>query len=207
MVKTQNTDSNGVVTIDEAWATTATRVFGDVRYDFSIVPDVNSIYVSVGGFHDPFAGYIYRLRGDVGYSHTIVNTPIHLLTTEVGFNYTREFLVNNPTVAVDDPASVRTNNFFGARIFAGYTLTPNDTFGFWLNAETLLGGATNVDGVFDGRLVLDTGVTANLNKILSIKLGFGMNFDYVPPDVDGIEGPDVKAVDTTTTLTIVATLF
>ena len=95
----------------------------------------------------------------------------------------------------------------GGRLFAGYTLTPNEAFGFYLNVETLLGGADNVDGTFDGRLILDTGITANISKIFSIKLGFGMNFDYVPPDVDGVEGPDVRPIDTTTMFTIVATLF
>ena len=34
-----------------------------------------------------------------------------------------------------------------------------------------------------------------------------MNFDFVPPDVDGVEGPDVRPIDTTTMFTIVATLF
>ena len=203
-----DTDGDGEIdVVNDKWATTATRVFGDLRYDLSIIPDLNSVYVGFGGFHDPFAGYIYRLRGDLGYSHKIINTPVHLLIGEAGINYTREFLVDDVTTDVDNDAAVRTNNFVGGRFFAGYRLTPNATFGFWLNIETLLGGADNVDGTFDGRLAMDTGITANLSKIFSIKLGFGMNFDYVPPDVDGIDGPDVKSLDTTTTFTIVATLF
>ena len=193
--------------VSDEWQTTATRVFGDIRYDISILPDVNSAYVGVGMFHDPFAGFAYRLRADAGYSHKIVNTPVHLLVAELGPNYTRELLRNNPDTADDDDSSTRINNFVGGRLFAGYTLTPNETFGFFLNVETLLGGADNVDGTFDGRLILDTGISANITKVFSIKLGFGMNFDFVPPDVDGVEGPDVRPIDTTTMFTIVATLF
>lgn len=209
VIKTEvDEDGDGTIDrVDSAWATSATRVFGDLRYDLSIIPDMNSIYAGFGMFHDPFAGYVYRLRGDVGYSHTIVNTGVHNLVGEAGFNYTRELYVDDVTTDADDDVSVRTQNFVGARLFAGYTLTPSDAFGFFVNVETLLGGTDNVDARFDGRLIAETGVTANLSKVFSIKLGFLLNYDFVPPDVDGVEGPDVGPLDTTTTATLVATLF
>ena len=203
-------DENGDGTIDvvnDKWATTATRIFGDVRYDLSLIPTVNSIYAGVGAFHDPFGGYVYRMRGDVGYSHHIVNTPVHSVRGEAGFNYTRELYVDDATITTDDEVSFRTQNFVGARLFAGYKLTPSEAFGFFLNVEALLGGTDNADARFDGRLGASTGIMANLSKVFSIKLGFAMDYDFVPPDLDGIPGPDVKALDTTTTATLVATLF
>lgn len=201
-----NGDGKTEVGVD-TWEDSARRVFGDARYDLSIIPKVNSVYVSGGAFHDPIGGYVIRARGDVGYAHKIVNTDIHKLRAEAGFNYTHELYVDDPTTPVDDDRAERTQNFFGARIFAGYAVTPNEYFGYFLNVETLLGGTDNQDARFDGRLILDTGITANISKIFSVKLGFLMNFDYVPPDVDGVEGPDIKPIDTTTTFTLVATLL
>jgi len=201
-------DGDGTIdVINEKWATTGTRIFGDLRYDLSLVPDVNSIYVGAGAFHDPFAGYVFRIRADLGYSHTIVNTGVHTLVGEAGFNFTNELYVDDPLVTEDDEVSARSQNFVGARFFAGYKLTPSDAFGFFVDVEALVGGTDNVDARFDGRLAAETGIMANLSKVFSIKLGFAMAYDFVPPDIDGIPGPDVKALDTTTTATLVATLF
>ena len=209
VVKTEvDEDGDGTIErVDSEWATTATRVFGTLRYDVSLIPDVNSIYAGFGAFHDPFAGYVVRARGDLGYAHTIVNTPVHNLVGEAGLNYTRDLYVDDPLKTTDDDVATRTQNFLGARVYAGYTLTPNDAFGFFVNAEVLLGGTDNAEARFDGRLTGETGITANLSKVFSIKLGFLVGYDFVPPDLDGDGVRDLGPLDTTTTATLVATLF
>ena len=180
----------GVVADTDTWETTATKVFGTARYD-RFLSDINSLYVLGGALHDPFANLTLQARGDVGYSHVLVNTDVHHLIGEAGFNYTHDrYVLNDPMV----------QHFFGARLFAGYKLTPSDTFGFSQSVEALVGGTDNTDARFDGRMTAITAVTANATKILAVKFGFTLNWDFVPPE-------GTEPLDTTTMLTLVATLM
>jgi putative salt-induced outer membrane protein YdiY len=184
----------GVVAGDatNTWLVTATRVFGDARYDRFLIQDLNSIYVAAGAFHDPFAGFDLRFQGNLGYSHLLVATDIHKLALEGGVNYTRDEYVDG----VDPNAQ----NFVGGRVFVGYKLTPTDSFGFGQSVEALVGGTDNVDARFDGRLLSTTEVTAQVSKVFGIKLGFLLNWDFEPPE-------GFAPVDTTTSVTLVATIL
>ena len=193
LVSTDVVDADGtVIRTDTEWVDTAKRVFGDARYDRFLVPDLNSIYVSGGAAHDPLAGLRFRAQGNAGYSHLLVNTDMHRFAAEAGFNYTHELYVEEVV-----PGS---QNFVGARLFVGYALNANDIFGFSQSAEALLGGTDNAEARFDGRLLAVTGVTATLSKVFSVKAGFTLSWDFVPPE-------GFKPIDTTTTLTLVATLL
>ena len=176
----------------DEWVVTATRVFGDARYDRFLVPDLNSIYVMAGAFHDPFAGFDLRFQAGAGYAHQLVKTDVHALALEGGFNYTRDEYI--------DGVVPNSQNFAGGRVFAGYRLTPTASFGFGQSVEALLGGTDNVDDVFDGRLLSNTEITANISKIFGIKLGFLVNWDFRPPE-------GFAPVDTTASVTLVATLL
>lgn len=176
------------------WDENAKRVYGGLRYD-RFLTDFNSIYIAGGAFHDPFAGFDVRARGDVGYSHKIVDTDKHKLKAEAGFNYTFDDYV----LGVDP----NVQHFVGGRLFAGYGLNINGNFGLTQTVEALLGGTENKDpgpGGFDGRLVSETGLTGTISKIISVKLGFQLIYDFVPPT-------GFRALDTTTSAAIVATLM
>jgi len=174
------------------WVETAKRIYGDARYDRVLVADVNSIYVTGGAVHDPFAGFDLRFTAGAGYAHQLVNTDVHNLAAEAGFNYTRDEYVDGV-----DPNS---QNFAGARVFLGYRLTPTESFGFAQSVEGLFGGTDNQDAPFDGRLLSNTEITAQISKIFGIKLGFLVNWDFQPPE-------GFAPVDTTASVTLVATLL
>ncbi len=185
--------SYGRSVIEEEWTETARRVFGGVRYD-RMLSDVNSIYAGAAGSHDPFAGSLVKIQGNLGYSHLLIQTDNHTLTAEGGFNYTHDEYTGDP---VPDPSS---QNFVGARLFGSYALDVNGNFGISQSIEALLGGTDNVDARFDGSLAAVTGLTATLTKVLGIKLGFALTWDFVPPE-------GFKPVDTTTSATFVFTLL
>ena len=184
----------GVVADDptNTWLVTATRVYGDLRYDRFFIQDVNSIYVTAGGSHDPFAGLDYRITAGGGYAHQLVKTDMHNLAVEGGFNWTRDDYVDGV-----DPTG---QNFIGGRAFVGYRLTPSASFGFGQSIEGLFGGTDNQDAPFDGRLLSNTEITAQISKIFGLKLGFLVNWDFAPPE-------GFAPVDTTGSVTLVATLL
>ena len=183
----------GRAKVEDVWADTATRIFGDVRYD-RFLTDRNSLYVLGVASHDPFAGSLAKIGANLGYSRLLVSTDQHSLTAEGGINYTHDEFTGDP---LPDPSS---QNFVGARLFASYALNLNGTFGISQSVESLLGGTDNEAARFDGSLTAITGLSATITKILSLKIGFALNYDFVPPE-------GFKPIDTTTSLTLVATLL
>ena len=164
-----------------------------MRYD-RFLTDRNSLYVLGGASHDPFAGLLAKIGANFGYSHLLVSTDQHTLTAEGGINYTHDEYTGDP---IPDPSS---QNFVGARLFASYALDLNGTFGISQSVETLLGGTDNEAARFDGSLAAITGLSANITKILGVKIGFALTYDFVPPE-------GFKPIDTTTSLTLQATLL
>ena len=187
----------------DEWVEIAKKVGGALRYDRFLIPDVNSIYLGGGALHDPLAGYLVQARGDVGYSHQLVKNDKHSLVVEGGFNYTRDEFM-----PVAEGGTGGGQNFVGGRIAGAYALNVNDTFGFTQSIETLLGGRENQDAGgpgFDGKLVSDTGLSGALSSFLSVRLGFKLAYDFVPPLK--ADGTSFEALDTQTSITVVATIM
>ncbi len=198
-VRTPILDADGNDTGTKEWVEHARRVFADARYDLKIVPGVNSVYLLGGAFHDFYAGYELRARGDLGYAHQLFSNDRHKLRAEAGFNYTYEWYVDD-----EDDATPSAAHFIGARLFADYALNFNDTFGFTLTEEFLIGGTDNVDSddptTPDGRSITVVGLTANINKIFSVKAGYQLAVDIIP-------APTFKPVDHTVTFNLVASIL
>ncbi len=185
----------------DEWVEVAKKIWGGLRYDRYLIADVNSIYVMGAALHDPLAGFQVQARGDVGYSHQLVKTDKHDLKLEGGFNYSRDQFT--------DEAGGGGQNFYGGRIFAGYALNLDGKFGFQQSIEALLGGRENRDAGesgFDGKLTSLTGITANINSHLGVKFGFGLTYDFHPP-VNAETGESFEALDTITSLALVATIL
>ena len=187
----------------DEWVELAKNVGGAVRYDRFIIPDINSIYVGGGALHDPLAGFLIQARGDVGYSHKLINTEKHSLLAEGGFNYSRD-----QYVPVAEGGTGGGQNFVGGRIAGAYALNVGGNFGFTQKLEALLGGRNNQDAGeegFDGKIVSATGISGSFNSIMSVKFGFKLGYDFVPPV--RADGTSFEALDTLTSITIVATLM
>ena len=175
----------------DEWVENARRVFGGLRYDRALIPEVNSLYFAGSGLHDTFAGLRLQAQANVGYSHEIIKSEKHHLVGEAGFNYSYDLYLPD--------ADPKDQHFAGARVFVGYRLKL-DSFGFSQSIEALLGGRNNMDAPFDGRISSLTGVTANINSKIGVKFGFSVIYDIAPP-------VDFSPVDTQTTLTLVATIL
>ncbi len=187
----------------DEWVEIAKNIGGALRYDRYIIPDVNSIYVGGGALHDPLAGFLIQARGDVGYSHQLVKTEKHSLLAEGGFNYSRDQFM-----PIAEGGAGGGQNFVGGRIAGLYGLNINGNFGFTQQVEALLGGRNNQDAGeegFDGKITSATGISGSLNKILSVKFGFKLTYDFVPPV--RADGTSYEALDTLTSFTLVATLM
>jgi putative salt-induced outer membrane protein YdiY len=179
--------------IEDVWITTATRLSGNLRYD-RLLTDINSLYLLGVASHDPFAGSLAKIAVNFGYSHLLVRTEHHKLTLEGGVNYTHDEYTGDP---LPDPVS---QNLLGGRGFVSYALDLNGTFGFSQSIEAILGGTDNEAARFDGSIAAITGLTANITRILGVKIGFTLTYDFVPPE-------GFKPLDTTTSLTLVATML
>jgi putative salt-induced outer membrane protein YdiY len=178
----------GRALVADVWSTSATKIAGGLRYDL-FATDKGSIYVLGGAFHDPFAGM--RVRGDAGagWAQRLVETEKHKLVLEGGFQYAHEEYV----LAVAPPRK----NFWGARVFLGYALKINETLLFSEDLEALAGGTDDAAARFDGQLKSKTGLSVGISKALSLRFGFDLLWDFIPPE-------GFQPVDTTTSFTLVA---
>jgi putative salt-induced outer membrane protein YdiY len=182
----------GRAVVETDWATTATKFSAELRYDRSFT-DLVGLYVLAGFMQDRFAGYDYALNASVGPVFALVATDRHSLKGEVGATYIFEDYI--------DGVDPNRQQVYGGRGFLGYALKLSETASITEDLEVLLGGTDNQDAPFDGRLLSTTGLSATLAKGLSVKLGFGLIYDFVTPD------PTIKQLDTKTSVTLVSTLL
>ena len=187
----------------DEWVELAKNVGGALRYDRFLIPDLNSLYASGGALHDPLAGFLVQARGDLGYSHQLLKNDKHSLVAEGGFNYSRDQYL---PIAEGGPGGGQ--NFLGGRVAGAYALNVNDVFGFTQSLEALLGGRQNQDAGeegFDGKITSMTGLSGTLSKVFSVKVGFKLGYDFVPPVK--ADGTSYEALDTAASITLVATIM
>ena len=114
--------------------TTAALLLGTFRYD-RFFSKSNSGYITASAGLDNPASKRFMGGGQIGYARQIVNTKMHLLSAELGydFNYTNY-------IAPEAPPAGFTENVFlhSARIFAGYVLSVADHTTVEANVEALI---------------------------------------------------------------------
>jgi large conductance mechanosensitive channel len=167
------------VTSTNNWLTKA-------RYDRFFTAN-NSGYASALAGADPIVGKSFAGGGQIGYSRQLIKNDAHLLVSEIGYDYSYERYVQQPS-RVLDPVSIHS-----ARLFVGETLKLTPTSGATASVEALfnlnreakaLDAATGVPGVGpfkDTRIIGKLGLTTTVLTRLSVGFGFTLRYDQNPP--------------------------
>lgn len=185
-----DTDGDGLLSTverDAEYTKTAERVYGTLRYD-RFLGKRDSLYLLGGGFSDSFAGYDYRVNGQLGWSHNFVDRENAGLRGELGVDIAREDFVEG----IDPNAQT----VVAARLLLGgrYAFNKN------VSVEDTLEIYEGVLDFTDFRLNNTASITAALGAKLSLKLSHQLAFDNVP-----VEG--FQPLDHTTMATFVVTLL
>ncbi len=166
---------------------TAERVHGTLRYD-RFLGKRDSLYLLGGAFSDSFAGYDYRVNGQLGWSHNFVDKENVGFRGELGVDIAREDFV----VGIEPNAQT----VVAARLLLGgrYAFNKN------VSVEDTLEVYEGVLDFTDFRLNNTAALTATLGSKLALKLSHQLAFDNVP-----VEG--YQPLDHTTMATFVVTLL
>jgi hypothetical protein len=179
------TGNPAVTNIDRASIVTTNNWVTKGRYDRFFTAN-NSGYVSGQAAGDKIAGKTFYGGGQIGYSRQLVKNDIHLIVAEIGYDFSYERYVQQPSKTLD-PVTIHS-----ARLFVGESAKISDATGasasfealFNLNPESKAlsypSGAPGVDAFKDTRLVGKVGLTTTLLKRLSIGFGFTLRFDENP---------------------------
>lgn len=183
-------DGDGTLSAAErraGYQRTAQKLAVDLRYD-RYLDQRDSLYLLAGYLNDPFSGYELRVHGQTGFSRSLVDTHVHTLTGELGFDVAREVYTSGVVPAAD-------TRYYG-RGFLGWVGTLNDSAQFGQSLEAF----DDLENFSDIRLISETALTVRASEILSLKAGYRVEYDSVP--VSGYRNTDQKLA-----ITLVASLF
>lgn len=175
--------------VENRQVTTTNNWMSKARYDRFFTAN-NAGYASGQIAADPIAGKEFVGGGQVGYSRQLLKNDVHLIVSELGYDYSYENYVEQPGRTID-PVSIHS-----ARLFAGETLKMTPASGANVSVEALFNlnregaaldantgpPATQGVGAFhDTRVVGKLGLTTTLFARLSVAFGFTLRYDQNPP--------------------------
>jgi hypothetical protein len=181
------------------------------RYDRFLTKN-NSLYVAglVGG-NTP-AGIKVAGGAQAGYSRQILKTDMHLLVSEIGYDYTYQNNVTGKDLSIHS-----------GRLFVGYTLTLTKDIGLSSGVEVLcnlnsLPGyqpSTTVGAFGDTRVNGNAALTARLYKNIAFQVSFLAKYTTDPAPLPPFSAapfaagfvPQAEPLDTVTSLSLVVTLL
>jgi hypothetical protein len=169
--------------ISDQSKTTAANFLFKARYD-RFFKEIHSIYlVGFIGLDEPASKLVFG-GAQLGYAVAAVKTKRNELSLEAGADYTGTLY----SVPSSDPTALTTQvvHIASARLFAGYTLTLNDSTSLTASVEGLINlhhvkisgrdfGAAEASRIY-GKLAL----TTKLYKALSFRAAFNLRFDDAP---------------------------
>ena len=174
-----------ITSLDHHTATTTNNWLTKGRYDRFFTAN-NSGYASALAAADQIAGKSFAGGGQVGYSRQLVKNDLHLLVSEIGYDFSYESYVQQPMRTID-PVTIHS-----ARLFAGETMKLSPSSALTASVEALFNlnreakalqynsGPPPTQGVsafHDTRLVAKLGLTTTLFSRLSVGLGFTLRYD------------------------------
>jgi large conductance mechanosensitive channel len=175
--------------LERRQVTTTNNWMSKARYDRFLTAN-NAAYASGQIAADPIAGKEFVGGGQAGYSRQLLKNDVHLIVSELGYDYSYENYVEQPGRTID-PVSIHS-----ARLFLGEMLKMTSTSGANVSVEALFNlnregaaldagsgpPATRGVGAFhDTRVVGKLGLTTTLFARLSVAFGFTLRYDQNPP--------------------------
>lgn len=183
-------DGDGLLSADERkeeMVQTAMREYATLRYD-RFFGKRDSLYLLAGAFTDEFAGYEYRINGQLGWSHVFLDKENTNFKGELGVDIARENFV--------DGVDPNEQTVVAARVQLAFRHKFNERVGFEDTLEVYEG----VLDFEDFRLNNTASLTAGLGARTSLKLSHQLAFDNVPV-------PGFQPLDHTTMASIVVNLL
>jgi putative salt-induced outer membrane protein YdiY len=163
------------------------RISGELRYD-RFLSDHDALYALAGAFHDPWAGYDYRIHEQIGYSRLLVKSEDTQLRSELGLDYAQEDYISAVEPNYQD--------VLAARILLGLDHKFNEHVGFSETFEIY----ESLFDFEDVRILNTASLTTNVSTVLAVKLSHVLAWDNVP--VTGF-----AELDQTAMATLVATIL
>lgn len=187
-------DADGSATLSQAErdigrVETARRYEGEARYD-RFVGEQTSLYLLGGALVDPFAGYDLRSHEQFGVSRQFIKNDKITLVGELGADYAQENYVEGA-----DPDYL---DVIAARAMVGVGVKFNENVSLSEELEVF----ENILQPEDVRLLNNFAFTTKLSDKFSVKLSHALVFDNVPAPV-----PDIRKLDQTTMVTLVASIL
>jgi large conductance mechanosensitive channel len=180
--------NNLITDLGRTTVTTTNNWMTKGRYDRFFTAN-NSGYASGLAGADQVAGKAFVGGGQVGYSRQLLKNDMHLVVSEIGYDFSYESYVEQPGKTID-PVSIHS-----ARLFVGETLKISPASGATASVEALFNlnreanaldagsGSPPTKGVSafrDTRVVGKLGLTTTLFARLSIGFGFTLRYDQNP---------------------------
>jgi len=165
---------------------TADRYETDLRLDYAY-SERTYAYASAGWLQDKFAGFDQRYWAGPGAGYRFLTGPRHILSSELGANYAREFYT-------DDTET----DFVEGRAYAKYEYVFNDNVKFTQQLEYL----QNFQSIDKYKLKSTTDLLTRLTDRFSIKASYEIRYDNQPTPED----ENLKNTDTLLSVSLVVNL-
>lgn len=176
--------------------TTTENLQGRLRYDRFLLDDA-SVFLLVTGRHDRFQGLAFRLNLDPGFKYLFVNRPKTALWGELGYDFQYDIRTDEGREVRNDAGELtdtleKTQTDHSVRTFLGLRHSFSKEVSFSNGLEYLQSFIDSKRYRFNYDILL----AANIWGGLAFGAGFTARFDNQPL-------PDVKKLDTSTTLSLV----
>lgn len=173
-------DSDDELSVDRK--TTAALLLGTFRYDRFFTPN-NSLYLTVNAGLDIPASKRFTGGGQIGYARQLVSSKMHLLSTELGydFNYTNYLTPDTPPANFQEHVILHSG-----RLFLGYVLSVADHTTVEANVEALINfnvahiGDRDVGVGEASRVNGQLAFTTKVWKSLSLRAASSLRFNNAP---------------------------
>lgn len=185
--------------------TTVENVQGLLRYDYFLSNAV-SLFLQSTGRRDRFQGLNLRLNVDPGVAYYFIDTKLHRLQAEVGYDLQydirrddsleRKVPAGSPPGTPPPPPLDKTQALHNARVFLGYENKLRKEVSLVMSGEYIQNFADSE--VF--RLVGDVGLKSNVADSLALATTYTIRYENSPL-------PNVEKADSIASVTFVYTFF
>lgn len=190
---------------DEPVETTVENYQGLLRYDYYL-SDTVSLFLQSTGRRDRFQGLDLRLNVDPGVAYYFLNTKVHRLQVEGGYDLQHDIRRDAALVVpvADDappgsPAFVflpKTQTLHNARLFAGYENKLRKEVSLLASVEYL----QNFADIETYRLIVDLGLKTTVADNLAVATTYTARYENRPL-------PNVEKLDSIASFTLVYSFF
>jgi putative salt-induced outer membrane protein YdiY len=177
--------------------TTLANVQGKIRYD-RFLGEGFAAFLSLSGRNDRFQGLLLRTNLDPGIAYYFVDTSVHQLWTELGYDWQHDLRRESSITAAEAQGIFldKTDTRHSGRLFLGYNGSVNKAVSFTTGAEYLQG----LQDTKFWRFNWDAGLNSALSNSFSFSTTFSLRYDHAPL-------PGVRNTDTITAVNLVYSLL